>query len=237
MSDKSQTHTSVFLLFLFTIFTTSTQASVFNTIGGVDYEWLELSATQGMNRDAVDVLLADPTSNLYGFRYATRSEASALFYSYFSNPITYGWTVGHAQEALNLLNDFGRLDFLDYTTQIDTVDAGPVIVDQRIESQFMFGETGECGNELFSCLSFWYVWTYQGDAAAVHLELGYNLIDASTPHSIANTVLNSSSGASFRGSLLVRNVSNVPVPSTAWLFGSGLLGLVGIARRRKATLQ
>jgi hypothetical protein len=27
--------------------------------------------------------------------------------------------------------------------------------------------------------------------------------------------------------------SPVPVPAAAWLFGSGLLGLVGIARRRK----
>jgi len=30
-------------------------------------------------------------------------------------------------------------------------------------------------------------------------------------------------------------VSNVPVPAAVWLFGSGLLGLVGIARRKKAT--
>jgi len=27
--------------------------------------------------------------------------------------------------------------------------------------------------------------------------------------------------------------SVVPIPATVWLFGSGLLGLVGIARRKK----
>jgi hypothetical protein len=35
-------------------------------------------------------------------------------------------------------------------------------------------------------------------------------------------------------SLTVLNVSAVPVPAAVWLFGSGLLGLVGIAKRKKA---
>jgi len=30
--------------------------------------------------------------------------------------------------------------------------------------------------------------------------------------------------------------SNVPVPPAVWLFGSGLLGLIGIARRKKSTV-
>jgi len=30
------------------------------------------------------------------------------------------------------------------------------------------------------------------------------------------------------------SLTTVPVPAAAWLFGSGLLGLVGIARRKKA---
>jgi hypothetical protein len=30
------------------------------------------------------------------------------------------------------------------------------------------------------------------------------------------------------------DVSAVPVPAAVWLFGSGLLGLVGVARRKKA---
>lgn len=33
---------------------------------------------------------------------------------------------------------------------------------------------------------------------------------------------------------LTGTVSAVPVPAAIWLFGSGLLGLVGVARRRKA---
>ncbi|HFD32315.1 MAG TPA: VPLPA-CTERM sorting domain-containing protein [Gammaproteobacteria bacterium] len=32
------------------------------------------------------------------------------------------------------------------------------------------------------------------------------------------------------------DVSAVPVPAAAWLFGSGLLGLVGAARRKRANI-
>ena len=35
-------------------------------------------------------------------------------------------------------------------------------------------------------------------------------------------------------SLTVLNVTTVPVPAAVWLFGSGLIGLVGVVRRRKA---
>jgi len=45
------------------------------------------------------------------------------------------------------------------------------------------------------------------------------------------------SGDDFDGTwdtVSVSSVSAVPVPAAAWLFGSGLLGLVGIARRKAA---
>lgn len=35
--------------------------------------------------------------------------------------------------------------------------------------------------------------------------------------------------------LIVESVTPVPIPAAAWLFGSGLLGLAGIARRKKTT--
>ena len=39
---------------------------------------------------------------------------------------------------------------------------------------------------------------------------------------------------SYVGSMAIIETSAVPVPAAAWLFGSGLLGLVGVARRKKA---
>ena len=39
-------------------------------------------------------------------------------------------------------------------------------------------------------------------------------------------------GADYLGSALVRPTAVVPVPPAVWLFGSGLLGLIGVARRK-----
>ena len=42
------------------------------------------------------------------------------------------------------------------------------------------------------------------------------------------------SGAKISGNTLAVDLAPVPVPAAVWLFGSGLLGLVGIARRRQS---
>ena len=48
-------------------------------------------------------------------------------------------------------------------------------------------------------------------------------------------ILNGDLSGDFTGSLLTAKAGPVvPVPAAVWLFGSGLLGLVGVARRKKA---
>jgi hypothetical protein len=46
-----------------------------------------------------------------------------------------------------------------------------------------------------------------------------------------NTYKTANVAAKIAGNCLSAEVSNVPIPAAAWLFGSGLLGLVGIRRR------
>ena len=42
------------------------------------------------------------------------------------------------------------------------------------------------------------------------------------------------SGGSYAWAVYTGDISAVPVPAAVWLFGSGLIGLAGFARRRKA---
>lgn len=52
-------------------------------------------------------------------------------------------------------------------------------------------------------------------------------------HELTIFVLDGSSSAGL-GYFRVDGVSAIPIPATAWLFGSGLLGLIGMLRRKKA---
>ncbi len=67
-----------------------------------------------------------------------------------------------------------------------------------------------------------------------HLTLsGYNQISVDFDHTATLTLIDLPDGASLTsGSGHLYPTSAVPVPAAVWLFGSGLLGLIGVARRK-----
>ena len=52
--------------------------------------------------------------------------------------------------------------------------------------------------------------------------------------STGNEAIRWSAGREYRTHQLVLNTSSVPIPGAVWLFGSGLIGLIGVARRKEA---
>ena len=88
-----------------------------------------------------------------------------------------------------------------------------------------------------------------GTNAGVEINIG--TISGLTSPSIGGTTISSSQANDLLAGLWYINIHTaaypageirgqvnvVPVPAAAWLFGSGLLGLVGISRRKKAALH
>ena len=84
---------------------------------------------------------------------------------------------------------------------------------------------------------------FQNDSVGSSLSLGVDLLTAVTTDRFRAEFVQAQSG-SFQGPRILEldgfsefqfeNTSVVPVPAAAWLFGSGLVGLLGIARRKKS---
>ena len=220
------------------VLSSSVNASTLNTLNGVDYEWLELTATVGMSRDQVEagILAAAEGDALYGYEYASRQLVGDLLLSYASFDGIDGWH-GDTDTVVgmgSLISDFGAT-FVgtpeDYASTITTVDGYTVDYEpgHYIASYGMYGLSDECYVG-FSCITYDLqyfdidsiaVMTYQNNA------YGWN-VDA-LPAGRGDEL--QSSHPEPYGSYLVR-VQAVPVPAAVWLFGSGLVGLIGVARRK-----
>jgi hypothetical protein len=93
----------------------------------------------------------------------------------------------------------------------------------KIESWNDAGFLSTTGDQVFAATSGWssYSYNYLIDAGATRLIIVLLGVNADSVMGYDNVCIESC-------------VSAVPVPAAVWLFGSGLLGLVGVARKKKA---
>ncbi len=213
------------------VLSTSVNAVVLNTLNGVDYEWLELTATQGMSRNQVEIQILDTSSFLYGYRYASTMEVESLFNSY----VAYDGIDGSrgssnvVAQVNSLLNDFGSLRSGAESGVVNTVDVGTLIYGGFSSTSGMYGTNGECDGELpMSCVALISTLTdidMNPLSVAIVGVWGWDSTAEPKPKREFDI------STSVTGSFLVK-ASVVPIPAAVWLFGSGLIGLIGVARRK-----
>ena len=217
---------------------TSANAVVVNTLNGADYQWLELTETTGLSRDDVELRLADSNDALFGYQYASRTLIEDLFLSYTTWDGLEGDHVAPnvVSGAEAFISDFGRTTFFDGVSPVifGSVDGGNFSWYDRDSAFGMYGASGECGLNS-TCIGFINVYRLDnaGEALAT-FQSDHTGWDALSSAANVDQTLSLSPGQSSRGSFLVKDFSPVPVPAAAWLFGSGLIGLIGVARRKKS---
>lgn len=220
------------------VLSTSVNASVIHTLNGIEYEWLEFSESQGLSRLQVEanIAAANPGDALYGYEYASRQLTEDLLLSYIPFGGDYGWN-GASNTALGtaeFLADFGVTSssnpITDVSSSYATVDGYNVTFESgnQLFGRFMFGQMDECDTDK-SCIVFIQLARDTADNPAMTY-IGTDGFDATF---VSPSLYGDHRVDPDYASLLVRT-SAVPVPAAAWLFGSGLLGLVGVARRKKS---
>lgn len=216
------------------LLSTSVNASVFNTLNGVDYEWLELTATAGMSRVQVEAGIATASLGdvLYGYEYASLQLVEDLFLSYASWDGREWWHDNSevVDGTTKYLNDFGILYTFNFSSifNVLTVDYEWVPTNGESSSGFLFGLSSECGSLLQTCGGSMAYHSMDGVPVVAYQQANYGWDATTEPH-----LISANHASQSIGSHLVR-ISSVPVPAAVWLFGSGLIGLIGAARRKKS---
>jgi hypothetical protein len=173
-----------------------------DTSTGLD--WLDLTATAGMSYNQVSAELG-AGGMFEGWTYATRAQVTGLWDSFGGDSNYYsGWSIQN-----NGLFDAMAPLVGDLYCIANGCSAGEGY------SEWITGDyrTWEEAYSLFS------------SDQAIHG------ISVTEDYFITTSLQRYDEGEVHAGSALVR-VSAVPVPAAVWLFGSGLLGLIGLARRK-----
>lgn len=210
------------------------ESSVFNTLNDINYEWLELTETTGLSRNEVEGRLINPNDNLFGYEYASRRLVEELFLSYTS---WYGVNGNYGATDVtsgieSYMKDFGVTNSYlgNGINKVHTTrDGFTVNYDGNRESQGFYGLDGECDSVVRTCLGTNFMFLDTDNKVTFARQFGDYGWDSENQG--PQTFTKDFSHA-VAGSFLVREVSAVPIPAAVWLFGSGLLGLVAVARRK-----
>lgn len=196
-------------------------ASIASTASAVvvgDKDWMQLTASGGYSWNEYDAIfdtttgqcdvlgcLLGGTLDLTEYTWASNSEVDALFQNYTGS-------------GLASLNSDSRAYFgpngLDVFFQDFTATSMP-----NSSYEFMAGWTRNSSDISGNGDTFGAVNELEGNNDYFNLEI----------HNLATTKFDSWGGWLYKPA-----ISQVPVPASIWLLGSGLLGLIGISRRKKS---
>ena len=137
-----------------------------------------------------------------------------------------GVAISTDDPAGSLIGDFGVTAGGSHTYLFDmkTISGSGAGAGIKIEYWNEAGFLSTSGDNFFGTTSDWqsYSFTQTADAGATRLKIVLLGINADSVLGFDNVCVDDCSAP------------QVPVPAAVWLFGSGLLGLVGVARRKKA---
>lgn len=191
-----------------------------NIVTGGGLEWLQWDETAGSS-----IVSALGTYEADGWRLATNYEMASLFNS-FDFDLTFDtdenthqlqrtpWSAAIESEYTRFIDLFGD------TYAVSTLSCPTCLPSDTYVSAIAYFGTDNEFNDLFNLAGVsddFVAGTTQREAEAVMTGENYYDTDSSSSHGVA----------------LVRT-SVVPVPAAVWLFGSGLIGFVGLARRKKS---
>lgn len=208
------------------VLSTSANASTVFNVDGIDtLEWLELTSTAGMTRSTVETMTS--SGSLQGWRYATRSEVETLYDSLWGGT-TETWSADNYSGARTFFNTFGISELYS------GLNNSGYRLDGYTEWSTFFGVDGDaCVTASNSCVASVLIsdtaYGSTSNEGWFHDSYGLsNGVDLANYQQSSGDNINYASYASH----LVR-VTVVPIPAAIWLFGSGLIGLIGLARRKR----
>ena len=185
----------------------TTESTLFTANDGTMTEWLHLDHLSGVSY--VDMLDKFTNESAYeGYQYATRSEVGLLT----QQLLGFDWST---------ISEGSSSSYIGRTSALASIFGY-----SSLSPSFVYGVTADVHP------------TFSVNPGDRRYELQAYDPDPNSntdnEHMSADGISGISSIGSQNGHFAYRSVSAVPLPTSVWLFGSGLVGLIGVARRKKA---